>query len=303
MSRHGRNLEALSQRLSIDSRKQRAQRRRIFDEICDGSTPLRILRRIVITVIVTVAVIFLGVGWVAPVALSFYAARKVPPVARVVPTDLKDTSVSQAPGTKLSYFGYEFEVPWSDLDQTQTKLYPADKPEKTIVVLTFRSGLRLKVSAIPAHEWTRDTDPDIRMVPRVVAANFGYEAVRSDYSVAKSIYEFTPSRMHYWAWDPGVHSREEALLIIKSIMLLAPADTGIFNIQNQEFKGFQQGNPQVRQAKLEFDLYSDDGSVEFVLYEKDKNSAGVTQPEINRIVQTLRKTAPDAATTPAIAQR
>ena len=238
------------------------------------------MRRILITVVVTVAVIFMGVGWVAPVALSFYAARKVPPVARVVPTDLKDTSVSQAPGTKLSSFGYQFEVPWSDLDETQTKLYPADKPVKTAVPLTFRSGLRLRANTIPAHEWAKESYPEVRAVPRVVAANFGYEAVRSDYSIAKSIYEFVPNR----------------------IMLLAPADTGIFNIQNQEFKGFQQGDTQVRQAKLEFDLYSDDGSVEFMFFEKGKNAVGVTQPEMNRIIQTLRKTAPDTATAPRCAK-
>jgi hypothetical protein len=235
-----------------------------------------------------------GVSWVGPVALSFYAVRKVPPVARVVPTDLRDASTSQSPGTKLSYFGYEFEVPWTDLDKSQTKLFPADKPEKTMVVLAFRSGLRMRVIAIPAHEWVKSSYPEVKAVPRVVAANFGYQAVRSDYSVAKSIYEFSPDRMHYWAWDSGVHYREQALLIIKSVMLLAPADSGIFNIQNQQFKGFQQGNPQVRQSKLALHLYSDDGSVEFIFFENDKASVCITQPEINRIIQTLHKANPDS---------
>jgi len=92
---------------------------------------LRVLRRILITVVVTLTVIFVGVSWIAPVVLSFYAARKAPPVARVVPTDLKDQSVSEAPGKKLSYFGYEFQIPWSDLDEAQTKLYPKDKADKT----------------------------------------------------------------------------------------------------------------------------------------------------------------------------
>ncbi len=264
---------------------------------------MRILQRILITVVVTVAVIFVAVSWVGPVALSFYAARKVPPVARVVPTHLKDTSVSQATGAKVSYFGYEFEVPWGDLDESQTKLYPADQPVKTVAVLTFRSGLRLKVAAFPAHEWgISASDPDIRMVTRVVAANFGYDAVRSDYSLAKSIYEFAPDRMHYWDLEAGVHYREQGLLVIKSMMLLAPADTGIFNIQNLDFKGFQQGDPQIRQARLYLHLYSDDGSVEFTFFEKDKNASGVTQPQINRIIQSLRKTASDASA-PAIAQR
>jgi hypothetical protein len=67
---------------------------------------VRLFRRILITVVATFAFILLGVKWIAPVALSFYAAQKVPPVARVVPTDLKDNSISQAPGLKLSYVGY-----------------------------------------------------------------------------------------------------------------------------------------------------------------------------------------------------
>ena len=184
---------------------------------------MRILRRVVVTAVVTIAVIFATAYWIGPIALSFYAARKALPVASVVPTDLKDTSVSQAPGTKLSYFGYDFEVPWSDLDESKTKLYPADKPVKTVVLLTFRSGLRLKVNAIRAHEWTSDPSPEIRMVALTVAANFGYEATKSDYSLVKAIYGFTPDKMHYWTLEPRVHNREQMLVVIKSIMLPAPA--------------------------------------------------------------------------------
>ena len=76
---------------------------------------MRLLRRVVLTVVITLTVIFVSVEWISPVALSYYAARNVLPAARV-PTDLKDKSVSDAPGEKLSYVGYEFEVPWNDLD-------------------------------------------------------------------------------------------------------------------------------------------------------------------------------------------
>ena len=39
------------------------------------------------------------------------------------------------------------------------------------------------------------------------------------------------------------------------------------------------------------DHYSDDGSVELIFSEKNyKIPAGVTQPEINRIIQSLHKT-------------
>jgi hypothetical protein len=82
-------------------------------------TPMRLPRRILTTVAIT-----LGAFWVAPVALSFDAARTAKPDARVVPTDLKDLSVSQVPGTKVSFVGYEFAIPWTDLDRTRTRSVP-----------------------------------------------------------------------------------------------------------------------------------------------------------------------------------
>ncbi len=78
--------------------------------------------------------------------------------------------------------------------------------------------------------------------------------------------------------------------MIKSVALLRWADSGIFNLQNQAYKGFQQGNPQVRQTGLAVELFSDEGGIEFLFNQKDyKNPAGISQPEINRIVQTLRR--------------
>ena len=264
---------------------------------------MKILRRILLTAAVTLLVLFVGASWVAPVALSFYAARRVPPVARVVPTELEDRSASEASGTKLSYFGYDFEVPWTDIDETRTKLYPKDKPEKTRVDLYFHSGLHLILIALPPREWTSSSDPDIQSVARVVATVFGRDAIASDYNFVRAIYQFSPDRMHYWALPPGVHYGEQAVLVAKSVMLLKPADTGIFNLQNKFFKGFQQGNPRVRQDVLFAHLYSDEGSVELTFDQKAYLSGSVTQPEINRIVQSLHKTASKESNSPSIAQK
>lgn len=265
---------------------------------------MRLLRRILITLVVTLAVVFVGVYWIAPVALSFYAAKKAPSVARIVPTDLKDKSVSETPGAKLSYFGYEFEVPWSDLDETQTKLYPKDKPTKNRVDLHFSSGLRLVVTAVPPREFVNGLPENFKVSPQAIESAFGRETMRSDYSFVKAVYEFTPDRMDHWAFSHGVFNRDEFLLIIKSIVPVKAAESGIFNVQNQSYKGFQQGNPKIRQDGIIVDLYSDEGGVEMIFLQKDyKGSAGVTQPEINRIVQTLRKVSQNEATSPRIAQR
>ena len=262
-----------------------------------GSPVVRVLRRVLITVVVAIAVVFVGVYGVG-VASSFYMARKAP-FARIVPTDLQDKSVSAALGTKLSYIGYEFEVPWSDLDETQTRLYPKDKPEKCKVDLHFRSGLRLLVTAVPPREWA-----NILVTEFKVPSQRAEAAIRSDYTFVRGLYELTPDRMHYWALSPGVHTRETFWLTIKSVVLSGSAASGIFNQQNQSSKGFQQGNPQARPYGIVVHLYSDEGSVEMMFLQKDyKNSAGVTQPEINRIVQSLRKAPQNESTTPRIAQK
>jgi hypothetical protein len=255
---------------------------------------VKIARRILVTAAITLAVIFVGVQWVLPVALSFDAARKTLPMTRIVPTDLKDTSFSEAPGKTLSYFGYEFQVPWGDLDQNQTKLYPEDKPEKCRADLRFRSGLRLVVIAIPAGEWANELATQFKLPHQRIESSF---EAKSDYSFLRNLYEFTPEKMHFWALSPRVHYREHYLLTMKTAALLPSARSGIFNLQNQNYKGFQEGDPQVRQDGIEIHLFSDNGSIEMIFSQKNyQNPAGVTQPEINRIVQSLRKAPHSGAT-------
>jgi hypothetical protein len=251
---------------------------------------LKLLARILIAGIATLAVIFVCLDWIAPVALSFYAARKAPAITRVVPQALKDNSVSRAPGTKLSYFGYDFEVPWTDLDDSLTKLYPEGNFEKNKADLHFRSGLRIVVTAVPPQEWSRGVAKEMRVSPEAIEAVFGPGTSRSDYVFVKALYEFTPERMRHWTSNT-VWSHDQTLLIMKSIALLKSAKSGIFALQNQNYLGFQEGDPLVHQDGIAVHLFSDDGSVEMLFFQKDyKNPTGVTQPEINRIVQSLRRT-------------
>ncbi len=249
---------------------------------------MKLLRRILIVLVLTLLVGVVSVEWIAPVALSYYGARKAPAVAKVVPTELKDQSVSQAPGARLTYIGYDFELPWDNLDETQTKLYPKDKPNR--VVLVFRSGLRVIVTALPAREWVNGLAGELKTSPQEMEETFGHEAMQSDYNFVKTVYEFTPETMHHWNTSSKTFARDASLLIIKSLAPLKCAETGIFKVQSKSFKGFQQGNPQTQHDRLAVNLYSDEGSVELIFDEKNyKSSAGVTQPEINRVVQSLRK--------------
>jgi hypothetical protein len=265
---------------------------------------VRLVGRILITVAAALGIVFAGVNWIGPVAFSFYAAEKAPSVARIVPVELKDKSVSKADGTKLSYFGYEFEVPWNDLDETQTKFFPKDKPEKTKVDLRFHSGLRLVFSAHSSRESVTDLPSDFSTSSRDLESVFGPETMKSDYSFAKALYEFTPDDMNYWTMSQEAGKRAELLLLVKSLALPKSAETGIFTLQNQSYKGFQQGNPRVRQNGIVVDLYSGVGWVEIVFLQDDYHHfSGVTQAEINRIVQSLRKSMPNDGTISTVASK
>lgn len=258
---------------------------------------MKTARRILATIVITLAVAFIGIYWISPVALSLYSSRKALPITRVVPTNLKDRSVSQAAGAKLSYLGYEFEVPWSDLDESKTEFYPKDKPEKTFARLHFRSGLQLLVMTGPPHSFVDQmTRTDFKMSPQAFAAVFGQQAVVSDYEFMKRVLEFSPEKMHPWTFSSVIASREQVLLLTKSIVPSSPSETGIFYLDNGTYKGFQQGNPLARRDSLLLSLYSEDGSIEIFLVQKQfANPAGVTQPEINRIVQTFHKAASQLA--------
>ena len=180
---------------------------------------------------VTVAVI----TWGAPIALSIYAARKAPNVARATPSHCRISRFPTTPGGELSYFGYEFEVPWNDLDPPRTKLYPPDKPNR--VVFTFKSGLRLMVTDLPAAEWVRGLSSDFKVPPETIAATFGQEAIRSDYSFIKMLYEFTPDKMNVWSVSSHIQSRDNMLLLLKSMALSKEADSGIFAFRARTTSG------------------------------------------------------------------
>lgn len=231
---------------------------------------MKVLRRILITLVV----IFAALCWIGPAGVLYFA-KSAPAVARVVPTELNDLSTSLAPGRKLSYFGYEFEVPWSDLDESQTQLFPESEHDTHMAWVCFRSGLKLFIVIRPR------------------------EAAVPDYALMKRIYQVIPDKISYWSLIQGWGYQDARLLLFKSAFLRGepkggsnPAETGIFNLQSLGYHGFQYGDPRSRPDALQLRLYSDDGRVEIKFLHEP---SGVTQPEINRIVQSLhRKAANDA---------
>lgn len=255
---------------------------------------MKTLRRILIALTAISALSFIGIYWIAPVALSFYDSKTALAITRITPAALRDNFASQTPGTTLSYLGCNFDVPWTDFDEAKTELFPKNKPEKTMARLRFRSGLQLAVFSGPPHSFYDQFTKEIKMSPQAFAAVFGARSATSDYEFMKRVLEFSPDSIPHWTTTSVVQSREQVLLLAKSIIPSSAAQTGIFNIQTPGYKGFQQGNPDdphTAKFGIVLSLYSDDGGIEILIAEKDYTTpGGVTQPEINRIVQSLHKT-------------
>jgi hypothetical protein len=69
-------------------------------------------------------------------------------------------------------------------------------------------------------------------------------------------------------------------------------DWAIYKIQSQHFRGFQLGDPVRRPKKMCLELYGEDVHFEINIEQNTTSPGpGITQAELNRIIQTARKAA------------
>lgn len=222
-----------------------------------------------------------------------WMTRKSPAI-KLVPVDLGDNSVcAAAAGTKLSYFGYEFEVPWSDLDTTQTKLYP------NFVALKFRTGKSLIFSTSAPRQFVNTVISSAN--EDTLRQLYGDAPLQSDYAMHRLILFATPQQLTL------LTPRKK--LIGTSILLTMKAaavgeEFAIYKIQGSGFQGFQYGNPQDRPRRVIAELFADNGGLGFTFGGQGQGYLlGISQPEINCVLQTVHKTTQAPASNRTLAQR
>jgi len=126
--------------------------------------------------------------------------------------------------------------------------------------------------------------------PRLFTAIYGSEVLSSDYALHKAIFETTPSQITLFT-PANRAAGLSSVILIKAIMP-PTTDWAIYNVRSNDFKGFQLGDPVRRPKKMCLELYADD--VEFEINISQNTSGptpGITQAEINRIIQTAHKAA------------
>lgn len=216
-----------------------------------------------------------------PQITAYYEVHKLAQedhLLSIVPKPISDTSVSTNQGTTLSYFGYQYEVPWTNIIKVNRF--------GTIVAVAFKGG-----EAIAFFDPASATDgaKAMRMGaadPRNVLSVFGAEAMRSNYALASTVLNLTPKRISLWI-SPREAAATAILLGLKRIYT-TNADTGLFSVKTLGYRGYQRGDPQ-RARNVDLSVFDDqDHEFHFIVGTAPGKPLTITQSDINRILYTLR---------------
>ena len=214
---------------------------------------------------------------------TFFALKtrnigKKVPIVNSVPTELKELSVSKAPGQKLSFQGAEFEVPWNDLDEGKTRIVG------NWLFVFFRSGYSIILCVGPQDVFikglSRDKTPDPVFFSRI----YGPQVLHSDYTLQQAIFEATPSQITLFT--PAKRAVGLSLVIALKAVMPPTTDWAIYSVRSKVFEGFQLGDPAHRPKRMCLELYSPDAHFEIVIsQDATASTAAITQADLNRIIQ------------------
>lgn len=200
------------------------------------------------------------------------------PIAHMIPVELSDHRIDSDHGTKLSSYGYDFEVPWKDVDTEHMQ-------SKTMMLIPFRSGLEILVGHGSSHNLVDAVMENTKTDRGDFRSAYGDHALQSDYEFLKLALNTTPASVRLSDSKQDV-ARKSTLVLIKTI--IAEGDSGIFAVQAHDFRGFQYGDPGKHPKRITVTLCSADSEVEFSFSQKGMTPLAISQAEINRVIQTVR---------------
>jgi hypothetical protein len=228
---------------------------------------------------VTAFVWFFGVQCI--VCWKVRQFEKSNPVLRVIPQPLRDAAPAKQPGLKLSVYGYEFEVPWGDIDKEKTR------SGDFATIYYFRSGPFLMFSNPKKAANAKETilaDDEKR---KVATQMWGEKALGSNFALTKAILETTPAQMSVFAPRPKVVGL--GMLLMLKMVPATGGETGIFAFDTPTLRGFQMGDPDKKPKSLSVRaLDMGDHQLEITFGIQSGYAGQITQSEVNRVLQTVR---------------
>jgi hypothetical protein len=219
-------------------------------------------------------------------------ARKLPWV-KVTPRALADYSVSGAPGTTLSYFGYEFDVPWNARFTEKT----SEKGARVLIKFDTGQAVMFIVPADQAGLLTEIVQ-DKSLGMQNLRSVLGDLLNRSPYDQQAALLNTTPSSIR--AFGPRADAaRGMILLTIKGLAASPGVQTGVFSFTLPDKRGFQVGDPR-KSRRVEFEVFGMGGHHVEIICATTKNGIMLSQPELNRILRSLHSVPAQSSATPQV---
>jgi hypothetical protein len=237
-----------------------------------------------VRVAILIALFELVVKLLGPPIAIFLAARQeatTVPGVKITPQPLSDYSPSDAPGTRLSYFGYAFEVPWN----ANFKQNVFSKGG--VVQLGFESGQSV-IFIAPEDQNGLLTEIVKNHSLHMENLQFvlGDLMSQSPYDQYHALLYSTPSGIR--AFGPRAKAvRETTLLTIKAIAIPSPGlEKGLFSFELPDKRGFQIGDPK-ESRRVDLEVFDIGGHYVEIICETTKAGLRLSQPELNRILKSI----------------
>jgi len=216
-----------------------------------------------------------------PIAALLYAKREVRNDAKlwVVPTPLRLVDAPHPARKTMSYFGYEFESPWTEVKR--------ERKWESIAVFNFAGGQVISILD-PAH----DVD-ELQMMKQEATkrggnlkSSFGDEATRSRYAMLSKIWSLTPADLRFFS------SRQE--MVTNSIFLtmkktrMERIKGGLYSFDTGWLRGIQEGGPAQDDMVIIEAFDARDHKIELWIGSEPGANPRPSQEDINRILHSLR---------------
>jgi hypothetical protein len=197
-----------------------------------------------------------------------------------VPRPLSLGASATSAGKKFSYFGYEFDSPWTEQMR--------ERKTQSVAILNFTEGF---ISVLAPPKTGNELDAmklEAAKRGEDIGNVFGDETTRSNYSLRSKILSLTPRDLRLFS------SRQEmvansVLLIVKKIETNRFRG-GLFSFQTEWFRGFQEGDPAIDDVVIVEAFDSQDQKIELFIGSAPKNK--LSQTDINQILLSLRPAPP-----------
>jgi hypothetical protein len=240
---------------------------------------MTIKRNSITSAIICILVLLLMWVYGPPLGMTLstkWDARREPDLW-VVPQPLPTTPAETSLGKSFSYFGYEFESPWTEVVFERTT--------QSVAVLNFSSG-----QGIAVFDWPQGPLQMLKGETAEQAAALqtvlGAEATRSNYAFLSSILTVTPGDLRVFSSRHKMVANS-GLLSMKQIEI-SKVKGRVYSFETDAIRGFQKGDP-LQDVTVTIEAFdAQDHKIELLIGAKPDASPKLTQADINRILYSFR---------------